>query len=178
VYGVASCVAARRDHQDARLFFESEQQQTVHQRDHRVRNWMRAAPQPSYSAYPATAGEYYAGGSGAGGLGVSSRLAERSSGGGFDVGSDQQRQAQLIAPDLRSSLSPSPRKGSCKSKEDWPSATEAGDSRLVSKHESYAQDMGSSRGRQAYLRLIAQACTMPDNSETVKAVLLKCGLSY
>jgi hypothetical protein len=40
---------------------------------------------------------------------------------------------QLMAPELRGSLSPSPRKGSCKNKEDWPSATAAGDSRLVSK---------------------------------------------
>jgi hypothetical protein len=96
---------------------------------------MRAAPQPSSSAYPSAAdGHYYrSSGGGAGGYGGGGRAAERSSGGGFDVGGDQQRQVQLMAPELRGSLSPSPRKGSCKSKEDWPSATAAGDSRLVSK---------------------------------------------
>lgn len=129
MYGVGSCASARRDHQAARLSFENEQQ-TAHQRDHRVRNWMRAAPQHTYSPYPATAGEYYRGSRG--GVGAGGRMAERSSGGGFDVGGDQQRQVQLMAPELRSSLSPSPRKASCKSKEDWPSATAAADSRLVS----------------------------------------------
>uniref|UniRef100_A0A383VRL2 Uncharacterized protein n=1 Tax=Tetradesmus obliquus TaxID=3088 RepID=A0A383VRL2_TETOB len=150
VYGVGSCASARRDHQAARLSFENEQQ-TAHQRDHRVRNWMRAAPQHTYSPYPATAGEYYRGSGG--GVGGGSRMAERSSGGGFDVGGDQQRQVQLMAPELRSSLSPSPRKASCKSKEDWPSATAAADSRLVGDVEQPAvrgsdQQPGISAGLQ------------------------------
>ncbi|KAF6257025.1 hypothetical protein COO60DRAFT_1702058 [Scenedesmus sp. NREL 46B-D3] len=129
LYGVASCVSARRDHQDAHHFCKDEQQ-TAHQRNHRVRNWMRAAPQPTYGVHAAAAGSAYSG-NGAGGIGGKGRVAERSSGGGFDVGGDQQRQAQLMAPELHGSLSPSPRKGSCKGKEDWPAAPAAADSRAV-----------------------------------------------
>lgn len=104
MHGVTNCVSARRDHVDA-LFFSS---QPGHcgsdtQPESRIRNWMRSSHSPE----------------------------DPSAGGAFDVKADQQRQTQLLAPELRPSVSP--RKASFKPSgssrdNDW---LAAGDARMV-----------------------------------------------
>lgn len=69
MHGVADCVSARRDHQEAH-FFQHEHQQ-AHRRESRIRSWVNSSSSHS-----------------------------------FDIKADQRRQEQLIAPELRASLSP------------------------------------------------------------------------